>query len=478
MKKLILFLFLFTGYLQAQTLPSPTYNKTTTNTLVVKTPATVTSVNFLAAVELDGSISKIAPSNIIIPTPDATTTTKGIVKLAGDLGGTADLPTTPTAIHKTGNESRTGNLTISNLSTPSALLLQNGGSSAGILSVVNASSLAAFTGTTGSAGTLAALNTTSSGTVLSLNSSSTGKLFSGLNNNVETSFLDKFGIFTLSGANLTSETASTIASFDASKNVKSLPTATYPSLTELSYVKGATSSLQTQLNGKQNTLTNPITGTGTTDYLPIFSGTSSLSNSSLRHSSIFLEVVSRPFRYINDLGNAVGFHGDEFAALGTGSKMNLVTYVYGPTNSHKVIIDGSIKTVVNSAGFEVSGNAKVSSLAGTGTRQLQADSSGNISAYSAILNTNTSASSLTLNSDGIVNYYVFGGTTATWTLPTPASSTTKKISMINAGTGTVTVNTNGGANVLYNGGSTTNTYGLIMGSNVELYSDGSKWIVL
>lgn len=46
--------------------------------------------------------------------PDATTISKGILKLAGDLGGTADLPTTPTAIHKTGNESFTGDKTSSN----------------------------------------------------------------------------------------------------------------------------------------------------------------------------------------------------------------------------------------------------------------------------------------------------------------------------------------------------------------------------
>lgn len=39
--------------------------------------------------------------------PDATTTIKGILKLANDLGGTADTPTTPTAVHKTGNENNT-----------------------------------------------------------------------------------------------------------------------------------------------------------------------------------------------------------------------------------------------------------------------------------------------------------------------------------------------------------------------------------
>ena len=51
--------------------------------------------------------------------------------------------------------------------------------------------------------------------------------------------------------------------------------------TELSYVDGVTSSIQTQLNGKQATLTNPITGTGTTNYLPKFTGASALGNSSI-----------------------------------------------------------------------------------------------------------------------------------------------------------------------------------------------------
>lgn len=44
------------------------------------------------------------------------------------------------------------------------------------------------------------------------------------------------------------ETSSTIASFDASKNIKSLNTSTYPTLTELSRVKGVSSPIQTQLN--------------------------------------------------------------------------------------------------------------------------------------------------------------------------------------------------------------------------------------
>ena len=47
---------------------------------------------------------------------------------------------------------------------------------------------------------------------------------------------------------ISSETASRIASFDGSSSVKALSTATYPDLTELSYIKGATSAIQTQID--------------------------------------------------------------------------------------------------------------------------------------------------------------------------------------------------------------------------------------
>lgn len=66
--------------------------------------------------------------------------------------------------------------------------------------------------------------------------------------------------------NFSSATQDTIAAFTGSgKTLGSLSTATYPSLTELSYVKGVTSAIQTQINSKQSTLTlgdltSPTTG--------------------------------------------------------------------------------------------------------------------------------------------------------------------------------------------------------------------------
>lgn len=64
--------------------------------------------------------------------------------------------------------------------------------------------------------------------------------------------LDKLSFADL---NLSSLTVSTLLATDASKNLVSLNTSTYPSLTEISYVKGVTSAIQTQLNAKQVAIT-------------------------------------------------------------------------------------------------------------------------------------------------------------------------------------------------------------------------------
>lgn len=60
---------------------------------------------------------------------------------------------------------------------------------------------------------------------------------------------------------LTQETASRVAILDASKDIVGADTATYPNLTEFSYVKGVTSSIQTQINAASSLLGSPMTVT-------------------------------------------------------------------------------------------------------------------------------------------------------------------------------------------------------------------------
>lgn len=68
-------------------------------------------------------------------------------------------------------------------------------------------------------------------------------------------------ILTSGGHNLSGSTADRILSTDSSKDITALDTTTYPSLTELTYLKGVTSAIQTQMNAKisassTDTLTN------------------------------------------------------------------------------------------------------------------------------------------------------------------------------------------------------------------------------
>lgn len=62
--------------------------------------------------------------------------------------------------------------------------------------------------------------------------------------------------------NSTTLTASELVGTNADKDLVSLAVATYPSLTELTYAKGVTSAIQTQLNAKQATITG-LTASGT-----------------------------------------------------------------------------------------------------------------------------------------------------------------------------------------------------------------------
>lgn len=109
---------------------------------------------------------------------------------------------------------------------------------------------------------------------------------------------------------MTGETASTIASFNASKEIKSLALATYPSLTELSYVKGVTSAVQTQIAAKANTASPTFTGTVTTPAAILSSETASTIASFDASKNIkSLAVASYPslteLAYVKGLTSAV-----------------------------------------------------------------------------------------------------------------------------------------------------------------------------
>ena len=108
------------------------------------------------------------------------------------------------------------------------------------------------------------------------------------------------------GVILSNLTVSTLVGADASKKIISLDTATYPSLTELSYVKGLSSAIQTQLGAKLplagGTMTGKVTNAGRDEAGKIYTPASGSQTVALDCS-----VNNMHFVTCNDAGTAITF---------------------------------------------------------------------------------------------------------------------------------------------------------------------------
>jgi hypothetical protein len=100
----------------------------------------------------------------------------------------------------------------------------------------------------------------------------------------------------------------------------------------------------TTFNGKQNALTNPVTGTGTTNYLPKFTGTSTIGNSNIQDSGTLVTVgVAATFSSsVTATGFSVnnsGFRGGIYPYLsvaGSGSDNSLTLFSEGGANQGNI----------------------------------------------------------------------------------------------------------------------------------------------
>ena len=102
---------------------------------------------------------------------------------------------------------------------------------------------------------------TGNGTVTSISVSDANGVSATITNPTTTPSLTfSLGSIAPSAVRVSGLTASEILITDASKNLVSAPVATYPSLTELTYVKGVTSALQTQLDAKLALAGGTMTG--------------------------------------------------------------------------------------------------------------------------------------------------------------------------------------------------------------------------
>jgi hypothetical protein len=164
---------------------------------------------------------------------------------------------------------------------------------------------------------------------------------------------------------LNAQTANTIASFDTNKNIVSLSTATYPSLTELSYVKDVTSAIQTQLNAKQGILTDPITGAGSANHIAYWTSTSGIAHDANQlvwdatnnRLGIGVSSISGAIHTNSDPGQWSSFN---YAAnlLIQGSRNNGIG-IYDSTNSNPIAIvnNGGALRIAHMPAVGVTGTA-------------------------------------------------------------------------------------------------------------------------
>lgn len=124
-------------------------------------------------------------------------------------------------------------------------------------------------------------------------------------------------------------TINELAYWNSASSIASLAVATYPSLTELAYVKGVTSSIQTQLNAKASTLS------GTTGYHAKFTSSSAIGDSVIYDNGTNIGIgtttisASTNYRALNINGTS----GSEIYL-----KASNVDYGYIYANSSNVVI--------------------------------------------------------------------------------------------------------------------------------------------
>lgn len=233
-------------------------------------------------------------------------------------------------------------------------------------------------------------------------------------------------------------TANEIAYFTGSTTLGSLTTATYPSLTELSYVKGITSGIQTQLNGKEPTLTkgnltestssvltitggsNAVIGSGTTIEVKQASGSQSgfLSstdwttfNSKQGALTLTTTGTSGAATLIGNTLNIPQYSGGGVTSIGTINSGGLSTNgatIVGSTlymQTATTLVPGLVSTGTQTFAGQKTFNGKVDISAGTTTSPFTVTSTATNSALAAITVTSNSGSiGQIVTTNGIIQY--------------------------------------------------------------------------
>lgn len=220
--------------------------------------------------------------------------------------------------------------------------------------------------------------------------------------------------------NIPGLTASQLLATDASKNLQSLTTATYPSLTEISYVKGVTSGIQSQLNAKVDSVSGsaPISSSGGT------TPTISISQSGAATDGYLSSTDWNTFDSKQPPGNYITALTSDVTATGPGSVAATVAFVGGKTSSEVAtsVTDTQNATALSTAStlMERDGSGETAldglSLDGSTSGAIKLQAAATTTNYTVKLPSAQGAASTFLQNDGSGNL--------SWTAPSTLPSQT------------------------------------------------------
>ena len=268
------------------------------------------------------------------------------------------------------------------------------------------------------------------------------------------------GAITPSAVQISGLTASELVATDASKNLVSLAVATYPSLTELTYVKGVSSAIQTQIDGKSPTAGNTSLVTVGTITTGIWNGTD---------IAVADGGTGGGVAGITLFNNISGFT----AAGGTGTTTTNLVFSTSPTLITPVLGTPTSGTLTNCTGLPVAGLVSDTTTAlGLGSIELGHATDTTISRVSAGVVSVEGINVVTISSTDTLS----NKTLTSPTLTTPSAFTT-------GGTITLAENTSialdpaGSADGKYTGITITGTAGatLAFGDLIYLAVADSRW---
>tara|TARA_R110000868_G_scaffold158316_2_gene386305 strand:+ start:2230 stop:5232 length:3003 start_codon:yes stop_codon:yes gene_type:complete len=210
----------------------------------------------------------------------------------------------------------------------------------------------------------------------------------------------------------------------SSSAIGSLTTATYPSLTELSYVKGVTSAIQTQLNAKQGTLTLTTTGTsgaatliGNTLNIPQYGGGMAIGGSitSATAGSVLFAGTSGVLQ--QDNANFFWDDANNRLGIGTASPSNDITLSKNQNASTNILVSNTTSGTASQIQLILTSDA----TAGSGNLSKKSNTfttSGIINLADLVLQNSTKGDIAILNdfASGTIKFAAGASSTAQMTL--------------------------------------------------------------